>query len=151
MDIIWKDRKRTFLGLPWSFTKYSLDAERLYIKRGVFTTFEDEVRLYRIIDLTLRRSFGQRLLGIGTIHCCSSDASMKEFDILNIKNSKKVKALISDLIEEERIKKRVYNRESLDVHGHDGPDHDHEPPDHDHDVMDDYDYMDDGHDADPEH
>ena len=104
MDIIWKDRKRTFLGLPWSFTKYSLDAERLYIKRGVFTTFEDEVRLYRIIDLTLRRSFGQRLLGIGTIHCCSSDASMKEFDILNIKNSKKVKALISDLIEEERIK-----------------------------------------------
>ena len=43
------------------------------------------------------------------------------------------------------------SRESLDVHGHDGPDHDHEPPDHDHDVMDDYDYMDDDHDADPEH
>ena len=145
MDIIWKDRKRSFLGLPFSFTKYSLDAERLYVKTGVFTTFEDEVRLYRITDLTLRRSFGQRLLGTGTIHCCSSDASMQEFDIVNIKRPRKVKELMSDLIEEERIKKRVYNRESLDIHAH-GPEHDDDFHDHSdfHDFDDPHDF--DGHD-----
>ena len=113
MDIIWKDRKRTFLGLPWSFTKYSLDAERLYIKRGVFTTFEDEVRLYRIIDLTLRRSFGQRLLGIGTIHCCSSDASQREFSIKNIKHPREVRELLSTMIEAQKDKKRVIFHETL--------------------------------------
>ena len=137
MEPIWKDRKRSmFFGLPWSFTKYALDEEKLYIKTGVFTVFEDEVRLYRISDLTLRRSFGQRLLGLGTIHCCSSDASMQEFDVKNIKNSRKVKDLMSGLIEEERMRKRVYSRESLTVHTHDdhdefgGPEHD---DDHDHD------------------
>ncbi len=131
-----------FFGLPWSFTKYALDQEKLYIKTGVFTVLEDEIRLYRISDLTLRRSFGQRLLGLGTIHCCSSDASMQEFEVKNIKNSRKVKDLMSGLIEEERMRKRVYSRESLTVHGHDefgGPEHDddhfpdHGDPDHFHD------------------
>ena len=77
MELVWKDRKRTFLGLPLSFTVYSLDGERLFIKTGVLNVNEDEVRLYRIKDISLRRSFGQRLLGLGTIHCCSSDATLK--------------------------------------------------------------------------
>ena len=28
-NYIWKDRKRTFLGLPWSFTVYYLTEEKL--------------------------------------------------------------------------------------------------------------------------
>ena len=102
MELVWKDRKRTFLGLPLSFTVYSLDSERLFIKKGALSISEDEIRLYRIKDITLRRSFGQRLLGLGTIHCCSSDATMQEFDIKNIKKSRDVRELLSQMIEEER-------------------------------------------------
>ena len=62
-NYIWKDRKRTFLGLPLSFTKYRMDADKLYIETGFFNSTEDEVRLYRITDVTLKRSFGQKLFG----------------------------------------------------------------------------------------
>ena len=131
MELVWKDRKRTFLGLPLSFTVYSLDGERLFIKTGVLSVNEDEVRLYRIKDISLRRSFGQRLLGLGTIHCCSSDATLKEFDIRNIKKPREVRELLSQMIEAERQKKRVRSLESLD--NRDGDDDD-DDFDDDHDL-----------------
>jgi len=123
MNILWSDRKRTIFGLPLSFTKYELDGERLFIHTGIFNKVEDEVRLYRIIDVTLRRSFWQRLVGVGTIHCCSSDATMKEFDIKSVKKSREVKEMLSNLVEQERMRKRVYNREEMDI---DNIDDDHE-------------------------
>ena len=87
VDYVWKDRRRTFLGLPWSFTRYSLCEDRLFIKTGFLSIKEDEVRLYRIIDITLKMSLFQRIFGLGTIHCCSADHTMGEFDIKNIKNA----------------------------------------------------------------
>lgn len=110
---IWRDRKRTFFGLPWSFTRYILTSEKLIIDVGFLRRREDEVRLYRIMDLTLRRSLIQRIFRIGTIHCCSADKTTPEFDLKNIKNPADVKNLLSDLIEEERDKKRVSGREFM--------------------------------------
>ena len=120
--ILWKDRKRTFLGLPWSFTKYKVDEDRLYLETGFFNSTEDEVRLYRITDVTLKRSFGQKLLGIGTIHCDSSDVTMQNFDIKNIKRPKQVKELLSRLVNESRLRNRVYTSESVNgmPHEHEG-------------------------------
>ena len=69
------------------------------------------MRLYRIMDMTLKRSFGERLFGLGTIHCCSADKSTPEFDIKLIKNSADVKELLSDMVETERDRKRVSMRE----------------------------------------
>ena len=67
-DILWKDRKRIlFLGLPWSFTRYSVSKDRFFISKGFFSVKDDEVRLYRIMDISLERSFMQRLVGVGTI------------------------------------------------------------------------------------
>ena len=117
---LWKDRKRTFLGLPWSFTRYRLDEDRLYIETGFFNSTEDEIRLYRITDVTLKRSFGQKLFGLGTIHCDSSDVTMQNFDIKNIKNPRAVKDLLSRLVDESRQRNRVYTSESVNglPHGH---------------------------------
>lgn len=113
MDLIWKDRKRTLFGLPWSFTKYELEEERLFIKTGFFTQKEDEVRLYRIMDIGLTRTLGQRIFGVGTIHCSSADKTMGDFDIKSVKNPGEVKEKISQLVEEQREKKRVTNREYM--------------------------------------
>jgi len=115
MDLIWKDKKRTLFGLPLSFTHYELDEERLFIRSGLFTQTEDEVRLYRILDITLKRTLWQRIWGLGTIHCCSSDATLKEFDIKSVKQPREVKELLSTNIEAQRVKKHVYQREILDV------------------------------------
>ena len=112
-NIVWKDRKRTLFGLPWSFTKYSSTEDKLLISTGVFNTKEEEIRLYRILDLTLNRSFGERLFGLGTIHCCTADRSTPEFDIKRIKNPNQVKELLSDMVEKERDSKRVTSREFM--------------------------------------
>ncbi|MDO4788801.1 MAG: PH domain-containing protein [Johnsonella sp.] len=113
MDIIWRDRKRTIFGLPLSFTKYSLTEERLFIETGLLNTVENEVRLYRILDVQLRRSFFQKLFGIGTIDISSADRSLPNFSLFNIKKPKLVKELLSKHVEIQRDAKRVVNRELM--------------------------------------
>ena len=113
-EVIWKDKKRTLFGLPLSFTKYSLEEEKIIIEKGVFGKVEEEIRLYRILDFTLKRSFRERIFGLGTIHCCSADKSTPEFDIEHIKDSQKVKNLISEAVEKARIKNKIISREVID-------------------------------------
>lgn len=113
-NIVWKDRKRTLFGLPWSFTKYSLSDDRLFISTGFFNTKEDEVRLYRIMDISLNRTLGQRMFGLGTIKCCSADKTLGDFEIKNIKKSRDVKELLSEMVEDERNRKKVTSREFID-------------------------------------
>ena len=124
-ELVFKQRKRNWCGLPWSFTIYSFDEERLFIESGVFSKREDEVRLYRILDISLRRSFIQRIFKMGTITIDSSDKTMKCFELKNIKNSKEVKEQLSQLVEEERQRKRITGREFMGDHDHDGYDDDH--------------------------
>ncbi len=112
-EIVWKDRKRVWCGLPWTFTKYELSKQKLTIKTGFFTQNQDEVRLYRILDLSLKRSLLQRMFGLGTINCHSVDKTMKNFEIKNIKDSEHVKNKLSDLIEEARRENRVSSREFM--------------------------------------
>ena len=119
-ELLFQQRKRNWCGLPWSFTVYSFDAERLFIKTGVLNIKEDEIRLYRILDLSLKKSFGQRIFGLGTITIDSSDKTMKCFEIKNIKNAKEVKEQLSQLVEEERQRKRISGREFMTEHDHDG-------------------------------
>ena len=113
-EIIWKDRKRIFFGLPWTFTKYSLSEDRLFISTGFFSVKEDEVRLYRIMDVSLERNLWQRMCGLGTIKCCSADKTMGDFEIKNIKKSREVKEMLSNMVEDERTKKKVSSREFMD-------------------------------------
>lgn len=113
-EIIWKDRKRIFFGLPWTFTKYSLSEDRLFISTGFFSVKEDEVRLYRIMDVSLERKLWQRMCGLGTIKCCSADKTMEDFEIKNIKKSREVKEMLSNMVEDERTKKKVSSREFMD-------------------------------------
>ena len=113
INTIWKARKRNFLGLPWTFTVYGFSEDRLYVKTGILSTREDEVRLYRITDIGLTRSLWQRIMGMGTIQIYSSDQSMGDFKLVNVKDSENVKEQLSQLIEAERENKRVSSREFL--------------------------------------
>ena len=113
LNILWHDRRRILFGLPWTFTKYSFNEERLFIEDGLLRTTEDEVRLYRILDLKLSRTFFQKLFNLGTIKIASSDKSLKNFEIKNIKDPKNVKERLSELIERERDAKRVVSREIM--------------------------------------
>lgn len=111
---LWSDRKRVlFFGLPLSFTTYRLTSNRLFINSGFLTQKQDEVRLYRITDVSLSRTLIQRIFGLSTIHCNSSDKTLGNFDIINVKDGENVKELLSQSVEEERMARRVYTRENM--------------------------------------
>ena len=112
-NTVWKDRKRTIFGLPWSFTRYILTDEKLLIIKGLIHQTEEEIRLYRILDMSLTRTLFQRIDGVGTIHCCSSDKTASEFDIIRIKNPREVKTILSDLVEKQRVAHGVNIREDM--------------------------------------
>ncbi len=114
---IWKDKKRTIFGLPLSFTTYKLTEDKLLIETGFLSKKEEEIRLWRILDLTLNRPLGQRLFGVGSIHLCTADRSTPEIDIQKIKKPNEIKDLLSDMVEAERDKKRVTAREFMDDDG----------------------------------
>ncbi len=108
---IWKDRKRTLFGLPLSFTTYRVTDDRLFISSGLLSTREEEVRLYRIMDLTLKRSLEERLFGLGSIHLCTADKSTPEILLKRIKQSAKVRDMLSELVEKTRHEKGIKGRE----------------------------------------
>ena len=104
--ILWKDRKR-FLGMPLSFTRYSLTEDRLFLSIGFLNIRDDEVLLYRVRDINTSRTLGQRLLGVGTVTVMSSDKSMPTLVMKNIKNPMAVKELLHEQVEEMKIRRRV--------------------------------------------
>ena len=112
-NTVLSDRKRTLFGLPWSFTKYILTDEKLLIIKGWIQQAEEEIRLYRIMDMSLSRSLRDRMDRVGTIHCCSSDKTASEFDIQRIKDPRKVKEMLSDLVEKQRMSRGVSIREEM--------------------------------------
>lgn len=112
--LLWKARKRLWCGLPWTFTVYSFDEERLYVETGFLNQRQDEVRLYRIMDIAMTRTLLQRIFGIGTIHLATSDKSLGSFDLINIKNTYEIKEQLSELIEKQRDSKKVSTREFID-------------------------------------
>lgn len=121
--VVWQDRKRwTFFGLPLYFTKYSLTKNRLFISSGLLTSIYDEVRLYRITDVSVKRTLFQKIFGLGSIFCKSSDKTLGDFEIKNIKKVLEVNKQLSELVEEERKKHIESIRETLyDVDNHDVP------------------------------
>ena len=106
IEYLWKDRKRYF-GLPLSFTRYALSEDRLFVSVGLLNIKDDEVLLYRVRDIDTERSLFQRLFGVGTITVMSSDKSMPNLVLKNIKDPVMVKEIIHKQVEEMKIKRRV--------------------------------------------
>lgn len=109
----WYGRKRIWCGLPWTFTKYGVSDDRIFVEYGLLNLKEYEVRLYRIVNINLTRNLLQRIFGLGTIHVDSNDKDLKCFDIKNVKDSINVKEMISESVERERARNRVSSREYM--------------------------------------
>lgn len=129
IKLLWKDRKR-HLGLPMSFTRYSLSEDRLFLSTGMLNIKDEEVLLYRIRDIALSRTFMQRLFGVGTVTVMSSDKSMPVLVLKNVSNPVGVKELIHQSVEDMKIKRRVRIGEiTTSGDGHDCCHHDDEQDD----------------------
>lgn len=105
-EIVWKDRKR-WCGLPWTFTRYSLQKKpgqhtKLVNVNGLLTTKTEEVKLFRVDDTSVYRSLIDKIFGVGTITIYCNDASCSQLVLRNVKNPFKVRELIADEVSKER-------------------------------------------------
>ena len=122
IEFLWKDRKRV-LGMPLSFTRYSLSEDRLFCEKGLINLKDDEVLLYRVQDLELTISLGQRIFGVGTVCVHSSDKSIPHLDLKNVKKPREVKELIHQSVEAAKDKRRM---RSMEIMGGGGGDNFHD-------------------------
>ena len=109
---IWTDRKR-ILGLPIGLTKYSLDNDRLYIRRGFLNLTDDEIQLFRIQDFRVEYRLVDRIFGVGDIVIKSTDITTPTVKLENVKYPSEVKELLYEKTMEARKRHRVVNRELM--------------------------------------
>ena len=109
------ERKRTlFFGLPFSFTKYNVTEEKINIKSGFLSVVEDDAFMYKIQDVRLKKSFFERIFGLGTIVCYTGDITHPELQLVHVKHSEEIKDFVMKASEEARIKRRTLHTMEID-------------------------------------
>ena len=111
---VFTERKRwLFLGLPWTFTKYLLKDEILTVQKGFFNTIINDCYMYKIVDVQLEKSLLEKMLGLGTVVCYTSDTTDKVLRITHVRKSEQIKNFILEKSEKMRMKRRTLTTMSL--------------------------------------
>jgi len=104
------ERKRwVFLGLPFTFTKYTIKEDMITVKAGLLRTQEDDCYMYKVQDVRHTATLAEKMFGLGTVICYTGDTTDPELVLRHIKNSKAVKDFIFKVSEEARMKRRTMN------------------------------------------
>ena len=104
------EKKRwVFLGLPWTFTKYTVKEDLITINTGFLSTQENDCYMYKVQDVELTTSFWERIFNLGTVVCYTGDTTNPKLLIEHIKNAREVKNFILEMSEAARIKRRTLN------------------------------------------
>ncbi|MFA6859888.1 MAG: PH domain-containing protein [Clostridia bacterium] len=109
--VVWFDRKRYF-GMPLSFTRYILVEKqgsyfKLFTSTGLLSTMDNELDLFRIVDITVHRSLFDKIFGVGTIELYCQDASSETLFIEKVKNPYRVREILVEAVASERKKRGV--------------------------------------------
>ncbi len=114
------ERKRwLFLGLPFTFTKYTIKEDVITITAGLLKTVENDCYMYKVQDVTHSASLWEKIFKIGTVICNTGDTTHPILKLEHVRNSKVIKEFILKQSEEARLKRRTVNM--LDI-GADGMD-----------------------------
>lgn len=106
ISYLWKDRKR-ILGMPISFTRYRLSEDRLFLETGLFNIQSDEIILYRVRDISLQLKLTQRIFGVGSVIVKSTDKTLPELELKNIKHPREVKEMLHKQVEAMKAARKM--------------------------------------------
>ena len=105
-----QERKRwVFLGLPFTFTKYSIMEDMITITSGLFKIVENDCYMYKVQDVELTATLGERMVGLGSVICFTGDTTHPRLVLEHIKHAREIKEFILKESEEARLKRRTVN------------------------------------------
>ncbi|MBQ7679465.1 MAG: PH domain-containing protein [Butyrivibrio sp.] len=116
-----------FLGLPWPFRRYEFYDNDLVVISGFLNVNENDCYMYRISDVELKRSFLQRLVGLSTVTCYTSDVTDRTIVLKNIRHGRDIKDFVMQAAEASRMRRRSVNMQNIgfgadDIHDVDSSD-----------------------------
>lgn len=103
-EVLWSDYKMIF-GIPFPFTKYTLTTKKMYIESGILRYSCEEIKLFRICDVSISKGIIERACNTGTLNIRSTDKSEPIAKIGSIKNVGKIKQILDRMIELDRKNK----------------------------------------------
>ena len=104
-----EQKRWVFFGLPFTFTKYTVTDEVITVNEGFLSTRENDCYLYKIQDVELKTSLGERIFGLGTVACYTGDNTHPQLLLSHIRNSREIKNYILKASEEARRRRRTLN------------------------------------------
>lgn len=109
-EIIFKQRKRwVFLGLPFTFTVYTIKDDVITVNTGFFNKMENDCYMYKVQDVQHSATLFERICGLGTVVCFTGDTTHPKLMLQHIKRSRDIKNYILDASEKARMKRRTMN------------------------------------------
>lgn len=110
------ERKRwLFFGLPFTFTKYTVNERVITVNAGLLSTTENDCYLYKVQDVELKTSLAERIFGLGTVACYTGDNTHPQLYLEHIKNAREIKNYILQASEAARRKRRTLNTLNIDA------------------------------------
>ena len=104
------ERKRwLFLGLPFTFTKYTIKEDLITIDTGLLKTVENDCYMYKVQDVQLTATLMEKMFRLGTVICFTGDTTDPKLELVHIKNARAVKDFILEMSEAARLKRRTVN------------------------------------------
>jgi membrane protein YdbS with pleckstrin-like domain len=71
-------------------THYEVSPDRIEYGEGVFDRKVDNLDMFRVVDIKLRRNVIDLLVGVGTVTLTTTDKSHPEFEFKKVKNSREL-------------------------------------------------------------
>lgn len=120
-NVLWKQRKRNWCRTPFTFTVYTLTDREMSVKTGVLNERFNLIKLFRIVDISVERSFLQRLFGMSTLVLDTRDQSSGNGVVVlkNIVHGFEVRQTLQDAVDASRRENGMTAREFIG--GPDGP------------------------------
>ena len=114
-NVLWHQRKRNWCRTPFTFTTYTLTDEEMSVKTGVFNQHFNLIKLFRIVDISIERSFVQRLFGMSTLVLATRDQSSGDGDVTlrNIVDGFRVRETIQEAVDAARRANGMTAREFI--------------------------------------
>jgi hypothetical protein len=79
-----------YRALKLRMTYYEVSAERIEYGEGIFGRKVDNLDMFRVVDIKLRRSLFDCIVGVGTVLLTTTDKSHSEFVFEKVRNSREL-------------------------------------------------------------